>query len=49
MRSRLKNGGLKRLSFGLVWKETEFSPSLSSIDSARGRPRMKSISVEAFG
>ena len=48
-RSRLKNGGLKRLSFGLVWGETEFSPLLPNIDSARGRARMKSIAVEAFG
>ena len=45
---RHRKGGLNRHSFGLVW-EMALPPPPSGIDLNHGRPRMKSIAVEAFG
>lgn len=44
---RHRKGGLNRHSFGLVWEMA--LPPPSDIDLNHGRPRMKSIAVEAFG
>ena len=44
---RRRKGGLNRHSFGLVWEMA--LPPPSGIDLNHGRPRMKSIAVEAFG
>lgn len=44
---RHRKGGLNRHSFGLVWEMA--LPPPSGIDLNHGRPRMKSIAVEAFG
>lgn len=44
---RHRKGGLNRHSFGLVWEMA--LPQPSGIDLNHGRPRMKSIAVEAFG